>query len=212
MAPPARTPQAVRRARTRALLIDACLESLVELGYAGTTTSEVARRAGVSRGAQLHHFPTKAELVSAAIEHIYEQRMQSFRDAMDRASPDADRVELGIDLLWSMFEGTAATAWVELAVAARTDDQLRVFTKAMSEKHRSESEAMLKLYFSDYDQGLLEGVASKYLFALFDGLTLHRFSEFDEAPGRAEAVVRAAKAIAVKEVRKRADSRSRGGA
>uniref|UniRef100_UPI002458B400 TetR family transcriptional regulator n=1 Tax=Nocardia farcinica TaxID=37329 RepID=UPI002458B400 len=55
-----RETQAQRRARTRARLLDAAVESQVEVGYAGTTTLEVQNRAGVPRGTRAHPLPTKA--------------------------------------------------------------------------------------------------------------------------------------------------------
>src|SRR5205823_12845827 len=76
-----RRAQAERRAETRGRLLDATLECLAELGYAGTTATEVVRRAGLSRGAQVHHFPTKAELVVAAVEHLFQRRHEEFRQA-----------------------------------------------------------------------------------------------------------------------------------
>ncbi len=51
--------QEERSAETRRRLLDATVACLFERGYAGTTTTELARRAGVSRGAQMHHFPKK---------------------------------------------------------------------------------------------------------------------------------------------------------
>ena len=47
----------------RQRLLEACVECLVERGWSGTSTTLVSQRAGVSRGAQLHHFPTKNDLV-----------------------------------------------------------------------------------------------------------------------------------------------------
>jgi AcrR family transcriptional regulator len=78
MEAPARTPrtQAQRRDEMRRVLLDAAVDSLVEHGFAGTTTLEVQRRAGVSRGALLHHFPSKAELLVATIGHLAEMRAQ----------------------------------------------------------------------------------------------------------------------------------------
>ncbi len=60
-------------------LLDATVDSLVELGWAGTTTTVIAERAGVSRGAQLHHYPTKATLVMAAVEHLADRRAAEIR-------------------------------------------------------------------------------------------------------------------------------------
>ena len=73
-----RVPQAERRRITRGKLLDATIDSLVDLGYARTTTVEVGERTGLSRGTQLHHFPSKADLLVAAIEHLAEERSKEF--------------------------------------------------------------------------------------------------------------------------------------
>lgn len=120
-----RRTQAERTAATRAALLTATVDTLVDRGYRGTTTTDVARRAGVSPGALLHHFPTKADLLSAAVEHLFEQRLGDFRKAMADLPESATRADAAIDVLWSMFSGPTFTAWLELWVAARTDDELR---------------------------------------------------------------------------------------
>src|SRR3546814_20714813 len=58
----------------RQRLLEATVECLVEVGFARTSTTLVPQRAGVSRGAQLHHFPTKKDLVLAAVEHVTKNR------------------------------------------------------------------------------------------------------------------------------------------
>lgn len=198
MAAPARVPQAVRSARTRTLLLDATVECLAELGYAGTTTTEVCRRAGVSRGAQLHHFPTKVELVSAAAWHTLEQRMAQMARTVAAAPPGTDRIHTAIDVVWSIFrESSVCDAWVELAVACRTDPELRTQVAELNERHRQVIEAMWDALFADIDRsGPFAPVATKFLLALMDGLVLHRMSGYDDGPGRADAVVEAAKALA----------------
>ncbi len=120
-----RRTQAERRASTRTKLLDATIECLIELGYARTTTTEIAERAGLSRGAQLHHFPTKAELVTTAVEHLFERRHREFVQAFARRPAGADAAAAAIDILWSMVSGPTFHAWLELAVAARTDPELR---------------------------------------------------------------------------------------
>ena len=72
-----RTPQAERTRATRLRLMEATVECLVELGWAGTTTTIVSERAGVSRGAQLHHFPTKQDLVVSAVAYLMDRRRES---------------------------------------------------------------------------------------------------------------------------------------
>jgi AcrR family transcriptional regulator len=146
--------QQQRRDETRRALLDAAVESLIEVGFARTTTLEVQRRANVSRGALLHHFPSKAELLVAAIAHLAEMRaielkqlsaeLPADRRAADRPagkptaggkhaapgagagtpSPDA-RTDAVLGLLWQCFSGTFFQVAMELRTAARTDPELR---------------------------------------------------------------------------------------
>jgi AcrR family transcriptional regulator len=85
---PTRVPQGERTRLMRARLLDATVELLVERGFAGTTTTLVSERAGVSRGAQLHHFPTKNDLVVAAVEHLTEVRGAELAAAAAALPPD----------------------------------------------------------------------------------------------------------------------------
>ena len=123
---PARRTQAERRASTRAALVRATVESLVELGYARTTTQEVQRRAGVSHGALTHHFTAKADLLLAAVDELYEDFSESVRKAASELPADpADRLGLGVELIWERFHGPLFVAAMELWTAARTDAELR---------------------------------------------------------------------------------------
>lgn len=124
--------QAQRTAATRAKLLDAAVDSLVEHGYAGTTTQGIAKRAGVSRGAQLHHFPTKESLVVAAVEHLVDKRLTEILET--RPEPEG-----GFDALLDAFSGPLFYAALELWVASRTDSALR---KATIPLERKVSEAL----------------------------------------------------------------------
>ena len=106
-------------------LLDAAVDCLVERGWAGTTTTLVADRAGVSRGAQLHHYRTKSALLIAAVEHLAERRSAELRAEAAGLPPDGDRLEATIELLASLFTGPLFAAAIEVWVAARTDPALR---------------------------------------------------------------------------------------
>ena len=108
--------------RTR--LLDATIECLVTYGYAGTTTPRVAERAGVTRGAQIHHFRSKEDLVVAAIEHLAQQRVQAAMHEFGRVEASSDPVSTVLDFLWEAHQGPMFIATVELWVAARTDPVL----------------------------------------------------------------------------------------
>ena len=117
--------QEERSAATRAALLDATIDCLIAHGYAGTTTTRVAERAGVSRGAQMHHFQRKAPLVVAALLHLAERRRRELIErAPDELEHPADPAK-ALDILWSTFSGPLFTAALELWMAARTDPELR---------------------------------------------------------------------------------------
>lgn len=120
-----RRSQEDRRAATRKALLDATIDCVVDCGYGGITTTDVAQRAGVSRGAQVHHFPTKAALVAEAVKHLTRRRAEEFRDELRTLPSGRKRVERALDLLWHAHSGPLFTAALELWVAARTDPALR---------------------------------------------------------------------------------------
>jgi AcrR family transcriptional regulator len=120
--------QQQRRDETRGALLDAAVESLIEVGFARTTTLEVQRRAGVSRGALLHHFPSKAELLVAAVDHLAEMRARELRllaGQLPDARAGAARTNAVLELLWQCFSGTFFHVAMELRTAARTDPELK---------------------------------------------------------------------------------------
>ncbi|WP_029105338.1 TetR/AcrR family transcriptional regulator [Mycobacterium sp. 360MFTsu5.1] len=116
-----RRTQAERSAAMRTRLLDATVECLVTYGYAGTTTQKVAEIAGVTRGAQVHHFRAKEDLVAAAVEHLAEQRVQAAIRDLGRVANTPDAVSMMLDYLWESHQGPIFVATLELWVAARTD-------------------------------------------------------------------------------------------
>jgi AcrR family transcriptional regulator len=124
--PRPRRTQAQRRATTRAALLEACVDCLLEQGYAGLTTAAVVSRAGVSRGAQAHHFSTKAELVLAALRHVADQLAAEMIEDQPRPPERPEQAQLALlDQLWALHTGRLFPALMELWLAARTDAELR---------------------------------------------------------------------------------------
>ncbi|MFI6759283.1 TetR/AcrR family transcriptional regulator [Micromonospora sp. NPDC050417] len=125
MSAPTRVPQQERSRATQARLLEATVECLVEFGWSGTTSTVVANRAGVSRGAQLHHYPTKAALVMAAVVHLTERRAAEIRAEAVALPTGPGRLDRVIDMLATAFTGPLFVAALELWLAARTDPELR---------------------------------------------------------------------------------------
>ena len=119
-----RTPQEQRSRVMRGRLLEATVDLLVERGFAGTSTTLVSERAGVSRGAQLHHFPTKNALVVAAVEHLTEVRGAELRAAAERLPSGSRRTRAVLTMLGDHFASPVFAAALELWVAARTDPAL----------------------------------------------------------------------------------------
>ena len=124
-AAPRRT-QSERRAETRGRLLDATIETLIEVGYAGTTVRRVTELAGVSVGAQSHHFPHRVDLVVSAFERLAEQRIDNYRERARELPPDREtRVRALLDLLWDDFSSPLFTVALKLWIAAAEDEELR---------------------------------------------------------------------------------------
>jgi AcrR family transcriptional regulator len=122
----ARRSQSERREETRGRLLDATIESLIEVGYAGTTIRRVTEVAGVSQGAQSHHFPHRVDLVTSAFERLAEQRIERYRQrARELPADTGERVRALLDLLWEDFSSPVFTVAVKLWVAAAEDEELR---------------------------------------------------------------------------------------
>jgi len=120
-----RVPQEERSRAMRARLLEATVELLVERGFAGTSTTLVSERAGVSRGAQLHHFPTKNDLVLAAVEHLSEVRGRELAEAARDLPTGRRRTRAVLDMLADHVTSPVFTAALELWVAARSHPDLR---------------------------------------------------------------------------------------
>jgi AcrR family transcriptional regulator len=105
--------------------MEATVDCLVEHGWSGTTTTLVAERAGVSRGAQLHHFRTRNELVTAAVEYVGHESAEQLLRESGRVTAAADRTRAVVELVVDFFASPMFTAALELWVAARTDPELK---------------------------------------------------------------------------------------
>jgi AcrR family transcriptional regulator len=125
--------QAQKSASTRNLIIEAAIKCFIDLGYARTTTTVIAEKAGLSRGAMLHHFPSKLDIVRAAVEHLHAKRLRAFRKAMSKQPGEGDHVHQGVETYWSHVKHPMFVAFFELAVASRTDPELAAILRPVQE-------------------------------------------------------------------------------
>jgi AcrR family transcriptional regulator len=121
---PRRT-QEERSAATRRALLDATIEVLVEDGYANLSTTKVAARAGVTRGAQVHHFPTRTALVTEAVQHLTVLCVESMLKEIGKVKAGGDLIGDGLDLLWATFRGPLFQAVFQLGTASAAEPELK---------------------------------------------------------------------------------------
>ena len=117
----------IRGRIARDQILTAAIECLLANGYAATTTMKVQEHAGVSRGKLLHHFPSKRELITAAIRRLAVDRLTTSNADYSKAplaTNVPERVAWSVEVLWSSFFHPNFWAATETWIAARTDPEL----------------------------------------------------------------------------------------
>lgn len=135
----------------RERILDAAVTSLIELGSARTTTLEVQRRAEVSRGALLHHFPSHAALLSTTVEELVRRNESAVLEALVQLKEPEDGLTRAIKVLAETSSRPAYLAEMELWAVARTDPDLRACLRQAERRARKESERVLDALFSTLD-------------------------------------------------------------
>jgi AcrR family transcriptional regulator len=136
----ARIPQQDRSRATRRRLLEAAVDCLAELGWNGSTVTVVAERAGVTRGAAQHHFPTREDLFTAAVEHVTAERLAAVRGDTGELPPSGPaRIEAVVDMIIRLYTGPLFRAALHLWVAAATEETLRARIIALENRVGRES-------------------------------------------------------------------------
>lgn len=157
----------------RERLLASTVTCLGEHGYAGASTAVIARHAGVSRGAQVHHFPSKTALMVAAIDHVFDGRRRALAAALADTPPGPERLGAALAQMWLAVQGGPTLAWLELVVAARADPVLHAQVVALTEALRvSAAEAMAALF----DAHALPPDALLLASAVMDGLVVQELA------------------------------------
>lgn len=132
----------------RQRVLDAAVEALIEVGSAKTTTLEVQRRANISRGALLHHFPTHADLLSSTVGELVRRNEHSVYASAQKLKGTGDDLERAVHVLALALAEPSYQAELELWAVARTDPDLRLALRPAERGARSESDRVARSLFS----------------------------------------------------------------
>ncbi len=176
-----------RSATTRAKVTEAAIHCLYELGYEGTTVILVAKRAGVSRGAAQHQFPSKVDLMMAVVEQVAEKQTQIRKEIWEGLPENKGRVSHVVEASWDIHSQPENVALFEIMMATRNDEELNQrfipFSKQMSELRFWGAECIAKLAGIKM-QPKLEALVRLH-FAAMRGISLDFLLNKDEEGARA---------------------------
>jgi AcrR family transcriptional regulator len=146
-----REPQQDRGRVTRARLLEATVTCLAELGWSGATVSVIAQRAGVSRGATQHYFPTREDLVTAALDYMAEIRLAEIkREAARRPGRGRRQTTEVVTLLVRLYTGPLFRAALQVWAAASASEFLRALVLPLEARlGREAHQAALELLDAD---------------------------------------------------------------
>ena len=168
--------QAYKSSSTRQQILDAAVHCIVNIGYAKTTTMLIAEQAGLSRGATLHHFPSRNDIIAATVDVLFEKRIRAFRKSSQTLPARRDRVRQAVNAYWDHVNHPLFVAFIELSVAARNDADLRKILTPAQLKFDQEWYATAQDVFPEWQtdkaafdlalslsQTLIEGIAMSHL-------------------------------------------------
>lgn len=144
--------QQLKSAQTREALLQSTLECLAEVGYARTTTQLVTDRAKISRGSMLHHFKSKQELINQAIEYTLLKRIMRFYHDIQQLTVEERIVEIaGLEIYWKTMRTPEYEAYIELAMASRTNEEVRNIFELQDRKFQEFWQSQLPKLFPEWE-------------------------------------------------------------
>ena len=131
----ARRHQTKKSIATRNSILDATIQCFLELGYHRTTTTEIAKRAKVTRGAVQYYFPTTPDVLRASIDHMIDQWIETYADELRKMPAQEKRLQGGVDIYWRFVQNPLFVAWQELQAAGRTDPELQEIVQEAGKRY-----------------------------------------------------------------------------
>jgi AcrR family transcriptional regulator len=147
-----REPRQDRSRATRQRLLEAAVDCLAELGWARATVAVVAERAGVSRGAAQHHFPTREALFTAALDYMAAERIAEVRRCGAALPAGARHTEAVVEMLVGVYVGPLFRAAAQVWVQAAADEALRTLVVPLEARMARETHT-IAVHLLGVDEG-----------------------------------------------------------
>lgn len=193
---PERRTQAERRTETIARLVDATIESILEVGYHRTSLGEICERSGVSKGGLFRHFASRLDLVVAAARTVAIRHLAAFDEL--RAAGGVQDIEEMLLFTRTRARDESNAVWFELLVAARTDAELRELLAPVAESLYADIESRaLEASFSEGQPDDLVRLVTTSVLHLFDGEAIirHTYPRPDLEEARLDALSQLVNAV-----------------
>ncbi|HVK80546.1 MAG TPA: TetR/AcrR family transcriptional regulator [Verrucomicrobiae bacterium] len=170
---PQRRTQKDRRESTQRGVLEATLRCIGRVGYASVSLNEVAKDAGVSRGAITHHYASKLELAAAAMEHFFTARYERLMSLLaDKSTLSLDE---RLDILGKEFEDLFPIGF-EIIVALRTDPELQARYDALAMDRYEEMTQGYERMFPEFAKAQSPRLLIAVVAAFYRGLFIEGFS------------------------------------
>lgn len=190
--------QAEKSAITRSSILEAAIQCLLELGYASTTTALIANYANVSRGAMMHHFPSRMTVMRAVVDYLHVLRLREYRELMtDIDDPQRtltrEVIQNSVEAAWEYVNLPSFLAYQELLAASRTDAELRQVIEPVEKDFEKQFLDTAKAVFPhwqsleslegahDMVQFLVKGMALSHMFVRKKARSKHVISNLTNA-------------------------------
>jgi AcrR family transcriptional regulator len=194
--PKLRRTQAQRSDGTRARLLEAAIQCLHQKGYAATTTSLVAQRAEVSRGAMLHQFPTRVDLMLYVVRAVYDREVEEYVARLGHIRDLREKLLALPEVAWEVLSRPSAVAVLEVLQGSRSDPELAERLLPMQSMIETESFAWAKAYDAIHDAPLSTPLLRLMVWTV-RGLSVARTLDPDADLDRAITLMRDMVAVAL---------------
>jgi len=177
-----RRTQGERTAQTKEKILNATLDVLEEEGIGTTSTAMIAERAGVSRGALVHHYESKFDLIVAAVGHLLDRAIGNIEKLSAEVNSGSATIEDFLDRLWQHENRRLFIISLDYLSAARTDKKLHDALLPLGLSYQRKLDAVWsQLADNAGSRPEKATVALDMMLCLLRGMCLHTVLRHDDA-------------------------------